>query len=192
MKGKNVFSVIEHTILCAVTIMLGMSIGACSKETPKVDPPQPKKEIPATISECVQTDIETLRAIAKDNPQAHLFEGENPEQWKGVVLTWVKDKDGKYAVSEFRLKEDATVTDFVLKLDGSKERRFRSSNREGPDDSSRSTSPTPTAPRSERSHTSGSRESAYAKSSTGSLNSRVVTIRCASLTPIAYPVNRNF
>ena len=121
MKGKNVFSVIEHTILCAVTIMLGMSIGACSKETPKVDPPQPKKEIPATISECVQTDIETLRAIAKDNPQAHLFEGENPEQWKGVVLTWVKDKDGKYAVSEFRLKEDAAVTDFVLKLDGSKE-----------------------------------------------------------------------
>ncbi|MDO4770797.1 leucine-rich repeat domain-containing protein [Porphyromonas sp.] len=118
MKGKKTFS--GYVLLCAIAIMLGGAFSACSKDS-KVDPPQPPKQVPVTIAECAPADIDVLRMIAKANPQAHLFEGENPEQWKGVLLTWVKDDKGKYAVREFRLKEDITITDLVLKLDGSKD-----------------------------------------------------------------------
>lgn len=121
MKGKKVFSSIQYVLLCAVSIMLGVSVGSCSNDNQKVDPPKPKKEIPATIAECVQADIDVLRAIADANPKAGLFQGDKPENWKGITLKWVKGQDGKYAVSEFRLKEDAAVMDFVLRLDGNKE-----------------------------------------------------------------------
>ncbi|KGL47689.1 hypothetical protein HQ34_08995 [Porphyromonas cangingivalis] len=108
---------IKH-LLCAGVILLGLSMGSCSNDNLQVTPQKPEENIPTTIAECVSADIVTLRAIAKANPQAHLFEGDKPKEWKGVELEWVKNKDGKYSVSVFRIKEETKLTDFVLRLEG--------------------------------------------------------------------------
>ncbi|KGN81572.1 hypothetical protein HQ35_04130 [Porphyromonas cangingivalis] len=108
---------IKH-LLCAGVILLGLSMGSCSNDNLQVKPPKPEENIPTTIAECVSADIVTLRAIAQANPQANLFEGDKPKEWKGVELEWVKNKDGKYSVSVFRIKEETKLTDFVLRLEG--------------------------------------------------------------------------
>lgn len=117
MKGSKTFLGIKH-LLCAGVILLGLSMGSCSNDNLQVTPQKPEENIPTTIAECVSADIVTLRAIAKANPQAHLFEGDKPKEWKGVELEWVKNKDGKYSVSVFRIKEETKLTDFVLRLEG--------------------------------------------------------------------------
>ena len=117
MKGSKTFLGIKH-LLCAGVILLGLSMGSCSNDNLQVTPPKPEENIPTTIAECVSADIVTLRAIAKANPQANLFEGDKPKEWKGVELEWVKNKDGKYSVSVFRIKEETKLTDFVLRLEG--------------------------------------------------------------------------
>lgn len=117
MKGSKTFLGIKH-LLCAGVILLGLSMGSCSNDNLQVKPPKPEENIPTTIAECVSADIVTLRAIAKANPQANLFEGDKPKEWKGVELEWVKNKDGKYSVSVFRIKEETKLTDFVLRLEG--------------------------------------------------------------------------
>lgn len=117
MKGSKTFLGIKH-LLCAGVILLGLSMGSCSNDNLQVKPPKPEENIPTTIAECVSADIVTLRAIAQANPQANLFEGDKPKEWKGVELEWVKNKDGKYSVSVFRIKEETKLTDFVLRLEG--------------------------------------------------------------------------
>lgn len=117
MKGSKTFLGIKH-LLCAGVILLGLSMGSCSNDNLQVPPKKPEENIPTTIAECVSADIVTLRAIAKANPQANLFEGDKPKEWKGVELEWVKNKDGKYSVSVFRIKEETKLTDFVLRLEG--------------------------------------------------------------------------
>lgn len=117
MKGSKTFLGIKH-LLCAGVILLGLSMGSCSNDNLQVTPQKPEENIPTTIAECVSADIVTLRAIAKANPQANLFEGDKPKEWKGVELEWVKNKDGKYSVSVFRIKEETKLTDFVLRLEG--------------------------------------------------------------------------
>lgn len=117
MKGSKTFLGIKH-LLCAGVILLGLSMGSCSNDNLQVPPQKPEENIPTTIAECVSADIVTLRAIAKANPQANLFEGDKPKEWKGVELEWVKNKDGKYSVSVFRIKEETKLTDFVLRLEG--------------------------------------------------------------------------
>lgn len=117
MKGSKTFLGIKH-LLCAGVILLGLSMGSCSNDNLQVTPPKPEENIPTTIAECVSADIVTLRAIAKANPQANLFEGDKPKEWKGVELEWVKNKDGKYSVSVFRIKEETKLKDFVLRLEG--------------------------------------------------------------------------
>lgn len=117
MKGSKTFLGIKH-LLCAGVILLGLSMGSCSNDNLQVTPPKPEENIPTTIAECVSADIVTLRAIAQANPQANLFEGDKPKEWKGVELEWVKNKDGKYSVSVFRIKEETKLTDFVLRLEG--------------------------------------------------------------------------
>lgn len=117
MKGSKTFLGIKH-LLCAGVILLGLSMESCSNDNLQVPPKKPEENIPTTIAECVSADIVTLRAIAKANPQANLFEGDKPKEWKGVELEWVKNKDGKYSVSVFRIKEETKLTDFVLRLEG--------------------------------------------------------------------------
>lgn len=117
MKGSKTFLGIKH-LLCAGVILLGLSMGSCSNDNLQVPPQKPEENIPTTIAECVSADIVTLRAIAQANPQANLFEGDKPKEWKGVELEWVKNKDGKYSVSVFRIKEETKLTDFVLRLEG--------------------------------------------------------------------------
>lgn len=118
MKGRKTFLSAKHLLLCTTVILLGVSMGSCSNDNLQVTPPKPEENIPTTIAECVSADIVTLRAIAKANPQANLFEGDKPKEWKGVELEWVKNKDGKYSVSVFRIKEETKLKDFVLRLEG--------------------------------------------------------------------------
>jgi len=61
-----------------------------------------------------------LKEIAKLNPDAHLFEGENPEQWKNVNINWAVNKDGKYVVKGLEVKNDAKVENLNIALDGKK------------------------------------------------------------------------
>ncbi|WP_373846702.1 hypothetical protein, partial [Bacteroides heparinolyticus] len=111
----------KSLLLCAASLGFGLLMGACSKDDSPVEPTPPAEEVPATIADCVPADIEALRAIAKANPEIHLFEGNEPSRWKTVRLKWVKNETGKYAVSALSLEgKDVLINDFVLHLDGGK------------------------------------------------------------------------
>ncbi|MCI5561341.1 MAG: hypothetical protein SPJ29_05250 [Phocaeicola sp.] len=122
MKGKKMlFKPKSLLLLCVASLGFGLLMGACSKSDSPVKPTIPAKEMPATIADCVPADIEALRAIAKANPEIHLFEGDDPSRWKTIRLKWVKNETGKYAVSTLSLEgKDVLINDFVLHLDGSK------------------------------------------------------------------------
>jgi len=121
MKGKKMLFKPKSLLLCAVSLGFGVLMGACSKDDSPVEPTPPAEEVPATIADCVPADIEALRAIAKANPEIHLFEGNEPSRWKTVRLKWVKNETGKYAVSALSLEgKDVLINDFVLHLDGGK------------------------------------------------------------------------
>lgn len=111
----------SKSLLFAASLGFGLLMGACSKDDSPVEPTLPAEEMPATIADCVPADIEALRAIAKANPEIHLFEGNEPSRWKIVRLKWVKNETGKYAVSALSLEDkDVLINDFVLHLDGGK------------------------------------------------------------------------
>lgn len=115
--------------LLLIAIFLGVSLLAvsCSKDSDPIIPKEPTvtsepevsaaADTPKNVTECDSIDIETLRSIAKANPDAKLFEGEDPSKWKTISLKWEKNEEGKYTVSEFSIPENAPVSaDLLIKI----------------------------------------------------------------------------
>lgn len=118
MKGK--FILFKRLISYTAVLILGISIISCSKKNESENTPAPsEKKVPEKTAECVPADISALRTIAKANPEAHLFEGEDPGQWKGVEINWTKNESGKFAVARLSITEEKSS--LTLNLEGGKE-----------------------------------------------------------------------
>ena len=77
----------------------------------------PQVENPTDLAQCVEADVAALRKLAELNPQLGLFEGNNPSEWKNLVITWEKNAENLYAVRRIDIKAEAQLEDFVLRLD---------------------------------------------------------------------------
>lgn len=121
MKQKKKLSDSKSLLFCTVCTLFGFLAVSCSEDNAEDTLPSPEENaVPATVAACVPGDVEALRALAKANPEAHLFEGNEPGKWDKINLKWVKTADGKYAVSALQVKKDAGIAHLVLNLDGSK------------------------------------------------------------------------
>ena len=101
-------------------IIAALTIFSCQKENKPEVKPEKKEVKPTSTAQCISTELKALKEIAKLNPDAHLFEGENPEQWKNVNIKWAVNKDGKYVVKGLEVKNDAKVENLNIALDGKK------------------------------------------------------------------------
>ncbi len=118
MKGK--FILFKRLISYTAILILGIFIISCSKKNESENIPAPsEKKVPEKTAECVPADISALRTIAKANPEAHLFEGEEPSHWKGVEINWTKNESGKFAVVRLSITEEKSS--LTLNLEGGKE-----------------------------------------------------------------------
>ena len=88
----------------------GLFSGKKGASTPQVD-------APTNLAQCVEADVAALRKLSEVNPQLGLFVGENPSDWKNVVLSWEKNAEGLYAIRSIEIKENADLKDLVLKFD---------------------------------------------------------------------------
>lgn len=125
----------KRDLLIALCMGVSLLITSCSKIDDPIIPekptitPEPEvptaTDMPKSIAECVSTDIEALQAIAKENPEVKLFEGEDPSKWKAISLKWEKNEEGKYTVSEFTIPEDAKIsTDILIKIGDTEQKKM--------------------------------------------------------------------